>query len=141
MAHYQTEQRRMLLDFLKRHSDRAYTVEELWEGMNAERSLPAAPGKSTVYRMIGSLTEEGLVRRFVKGNSRTFVYQMVCGEHCGCHLHLKCSVCGKLYHMGDQETEKLVAEVFRRHRFSVDEEKTVLFGRCGDCGGKEGNDR
>ena len=40
--------------------------------------------------------------------------------------------------MGDPETEHLIAEVFRRHHFSVDEEKTVLFGHCEDCGKEEG---
>ena len=138
MAHYQTEQRKMLLAFLKAHSDQAYTIDELWEAMKEEQSLEMVPGKSTIYRMMPWLVEERLVRRFVKGNSRSFVYQMICGEHCGSHLHLKCSVCWKLYHMGDRETENLIAEVFRRHHFSVDEEKTVLFGHCEDCGKEEG---
>lgn len=139
MAHYQTEQRKILMAYLKAHSDRAFTIEELWEAMKGELPQETVPGKSTVYRMMPGLVEEGLVRRFVKGNSRTFVYQMICGEHCDSHLHLKCSVCGKLYHMGDQETENLVAEVFRKHHFSVDEEKTVLFGLCEGCGEEEGN--
>lgn len=141
MAHYQTGQRKMLLAFLKAHSDQAYTIEELWEAMKEEASCGQIPGKSTVYRMMPGLVEEGLVRRFVKGNSRTFVYQMVCGDRCDCHLHLKCSVCGRLYHMGDQETEKLIREVFRKHHFSVDEEKTILFGHCEDCEKEEGNHR
>ena len=127
MSHYQTGQRKMLLTFLKTHSDQAYTIEELWETMKEESSCGQIPGKSTIYRMMPGLVEEGLVRRFVKGNSRTFVYQMVCGDHCD--------------HMGDQETERLIEEVFRKHHFSVDEEKTVLFGHCEDCGKEEGNHR
>ena len=83
MAHYQTEQRKMLLAFLKAHSDQAYTIDELWEAMKEEQSLEIVPGKSTIYRMMPGLVEERLVRRFVKGNSRSFVYQMICGEHGG----------------------------------------------------------
>ena len=78
MAHYQTEQRKMLLAFLKAHSDQAYTIDELWEAMKEEQSLEMVPGKSTIYRMMPGLVEERLVRRFVKGNSRSFVYQMIC---------------------------------------------------------------
>ena len=46
MAHYQTEQRKMLLAFLKAHSDQAYTIDELWEAMKEEQSLEMVPGKA-----------------------------------------------------------------------------------------------
>ncbi len=134
MAHYQTEQKRILLAYMKAHSDRAFTVEELCEQMKKEPDLTAVPGKSTVYRVMPELVEEGQVKRFVKENSRKFLYQMMCGEHCAQHLHMKCSVCGKLYHMEDEESEALLLQVMKKHHFHVDEGKTVLFGQCEDCG-------
>lgn len=133
MAHYQTEQKRILLAYMKAHSEEAFTVEELCERMKKELEDKAVPGKSTVYRMMPKLLEEGLVKRFVKGNSRKFLYQMVCGDHCERHLHMKCSVCGKLYHMEDQESEELFLQVMRKHHFQIDGGKTVLFGQCEGC--------
>lgn len=133
MARYQTEQKKILLAYMKAHSDQAFTIEELCEQMKEEPTLKAVPGKSTVYRVMPELVDEGLVKRFVKENSRKFLYQMMCGEHCEKHLHMKCSVCGKLYHMEDDESEALLMQVMRKHRFHVDEGKTVLFGQCESC--------
>ena len=92
MAQYQTEQKKMLLAYMKAHSEDAFTIEELCERLKEEKTFLQAPGKSTIYRLMPKLVEEGLVKRFVKGNSRKFLYQMVCGEHCDRHLHMKCSV-------------------------------------------------
>ena len=133
MAHYQTEQKRMLLEYLKMHSDRSYTIEELCDEMKKEKDASMIPGKSTIYRLMPLLVEEGQVKRFVKEGSRKFLYQMVCGDHCDSHLHMKCSVCGKLYHMEDEESEALLLNVMRKHRFHVDGGKTVLFGQCESC--------
>lgn len=132
-AQYQTEQRRILLAYMKAHSEEACTIEEWCERLKTEPALPAVPGKSTVYRIMPKLVEEGLVKRFVKGNSRKFLYQMVCGEHCSNHLHMKCSICGKLYHMEDEESEALLWQVMKKHHFQIDEGKTVLLGQCEGC--------
>lgn len=133
MARYETEQKRILLAYMKAHSDRAYTIEELCAEMKKEPMLKTVPGKSTVYRIMPVLVEAGLVKRFVKGNSRRFLYQMVSGGHCDNHLHMRCSVCGKLYHMGDRESEELLLQVMRKHHFQVDESSTVLMGQCEGC--------
>ena len=137
MAQYQTEQKRVLLAYMKAHSEESFTIEELCERLKQETALTAEPGKSTVYRIMPKLVEEGLVKRFVKGNGRKFLYQMVCGEHCDRHLHMKCSVCGKLYHMEDTESEALFWQVMRKHHFQLDEGRTVLFGQCEGCSGQE----
>ena len=138
MARYQTEQKRILLAYLEAHREEAFTIEELCERLREEPVILNPPGKSTVYRIIPRLVEDGLVKRFVKGNSRRFVYQMVCGEHCDRHLHMKCSVCGRLYHMEDQESEALLCQVMRKHHFQVDERQTVLFGQCEGCTKEKG---
>lgn len=137
MARYQTEQKRILLAYMKAHSDQPFTIEELCGKMKEELELPSVPGKSTVYRLMPELVEEGLVKRFVKANSRKFLYQMVCGDHCNRHLHMRCSVCGKLYHMEDKESEELLLQVMKKHHFQIDEGKTVLFGQCESCCGQE----
>lgn len=132
MAEYATEQKRMLLNFLKQHCESGYTIEELIGEMRLSYG-EAIPGKSTVYRLMTRLVEEGTVKRFVKGHSRSFVYQIVAGEHCHSHLHLKCVGCGKLIHLDDRLSEELLSKVRVSSDFTVDEEETVLFGACADC--------
>ena len=132
MAEYATEQKKMLLDFLRSNCESAYTVEELVEGMQALYGAEG-PGKSTVYRLMTHMVEDGTVKRFVKGHSRRFVYQIVAGEHCRSHLHLKCMDCGRLIHLDEQVSEELLDKVRLCSNFAVSEEETVLFGACSDC--------
>ena len=136
MSQYQTEQKKLLASFLHDHKDRAFTVEEICESIKAEKGEDAL-GKSTLYRLMTRMVEEGSVKRFVRGNSRKFVYQAVECEHCDAHLHLKCTDCGKLFHMEEEISEELLSVIRKSSSFSVSEEKTVLFGTCGACLGEK----
>ncbi len=132
MAHYQTVQRKNLIDFLTLNSEKAFTVEELEKEMGKTMGM-FVPGRSTLYRLIRQLSDDGIVKRLVKGNSRKFIYQIAAGEHCAQHLHLKCVRCGRLLHMGCDESAKILREVLRKNSFLVDRQQTVLMGNCEDC--------
>ena len=126
----------MLLNFLKENKDTPMGIDELAEKLSLEGA--SAPGKSTIYRLIGQLVEKGTVKRFVKGNSRQFLYQLAGSEECHSHLHLKCTECGKLLHMGHSLSEQLLSEILGESDFSVKVDSTTLFGSCKDCRVKEG---
>jgi Fur family ferric uptake transcriptional regulator len=132
---YQTEQKKVLLDFLSRHRDEAFSIDALADAIRAES--PAAPGKSTLYRLMPQLVDEGRVKRFNQGHSRHFLYQLVACAHCTEHMHLRCTVCGKLYHLEDQESAAIVREILEKHHFAVDGADTTLMGCCEGC--KKGN--
>ncbi len=136
MATYKTHQKEMLLDFLKNHPEKQFSVEELSEEM--EKLFNDAPGKSTVYRLIGQLVDKGTVKRFVKGNSRQFLYQIAGSEECHHHLHMKCTGCGKLLHMKHSLSEQVLSEILGESDFTVNTDSTTLFGHCRDCKLKEG---
>ena len=131
MSKYNTGQRKMLLDFMTEHKDNSFTIEEIFSELGAYNG--AAPGLSTLYRLMPELIEEGLVKRFSGDKKRRFLYQLVGGEQCGAHLHMKCTGCGKLLHMSDGVSEALLEEIKASSNFSVDRGKTVLFGECEDC--------
>ena len=84
-------------------------------------------------QLASARVEEGRVKRFAKGHSRHFLYQLVSCTHCADHLHLRCTVCGKMYHMEDSESEEILREILTRHHFAVDEADAVLPGRCEAC--------
>ena len=132
MTGYQTEQKRMLLQFLREHCERAYTVEEAVEALRVHGGA-SAPAKSTVYRLMQRLVEEGEVKRFAVGNSRRFVYQLMGGEECHSHLHMKCRACGRLFHLEERVSHALARTLATANGFSLDQADTVLFGECADC--------
>ncbi len=127
---YNTEQKKAILEFLGR-----YPNEQFDAGQIAD-ALSGGVGKSTVYRQLTSLAKAGKVRRFVSGSSRSALYQALGSSHCDSHLHLKCEMCGKLIHMSDSVSERLVAIIKNNSDFTVDEGDTVLFGKCARCSGK-----
>lgn len=133
MAVYDTQQRRILLDFLARHPDRGFSVEELLGALSAELPRESLPGRSTLYRLVAKLVDEGLIKRFSETHSRRVQYQIVACKQACAHLHLKCTTCGGLYHMDHALSEQIVCEVLQNSAFSLDEKETVLFGVCRNC--------
>lgn len=133
MRNYQTAQKQILLEYLELHHDRAFSIDELATCMIEDPSLSMAPGKSTIYRIMPKLIQEGRVKRFVKKNSRQFLYQMVSGEHCERHFHLKCYMCGKILHMEEKQSSKIIDEAFQKQRFMIDQQTSILFGCCESC--------
>ena len=133
MAHYQTAQKKKLTEFMTRNCEKAFSVEELCLEMEKQYNKEELPGKSTVYRLIQQMEQEGTVKRMMKEHSRKFLYQIAGGEHCALHLHMKCTDCGRILHMDDDQSLRLLAEVMQKNNFHVDERHTVLVGKCGDC--------
>lgn len=133
---YQTEQKKALVNFLTEHHTKQYTIDEIVAQMTA-RSMRdddfRMPGKSTVYRLISQLVEDGSVKRFVKGNSRQFLYQAMDGDDCKLHFHLKCTECGRMVHLDAQFSQKIEQMIADEFAFEVDESRTMMFGLCKMC--------
>ena len=128
---YQTEQKEALAKFLEENAHRQFTAKEL----AAELTKVASIGASTVYRLLKTLSEEERVRRFVVGASRQVYYQYIGGEGCGSHLHLKCTACGRLFHLDPMVSEFMQKQILATSRFELDEHQTLLFGTCYGCRG------
>ena len=127
MKIYQTNQRKCLLEFLEKNSEKAFTIEEIIESMTGD---PIS--QSTVYRLMTRLVEDGLVHRTVKGNSRSFVYQFISKGKCNDHLHMKCTGCGKVFHLDSKVTSCIQKDITTNTDFEIDSH-TVLLGKCGKC--------
>ena len=127
---YHTAQKARLFSFLQQHADTAFTAEELCDALAGA----GAVGKSTVYRLLPQLVAEGQVKRFSGSGQRRALYQAVGCAHCDAHLHLKCTVCGRILHLDESASDAVLRRVLQSSAFSVDERQTVLFGKCAACG-------
>lgn len=127
MKEYNTRQRKTLIDFLAMNSERAFTIEEIAEKIGDE-----GLSRSTAYRLMTKLVADGLVHRSVKGNSRSFVYQYISNEKCEGHLHMKCTDCGKVYHLDTGTTSIIQNDIKSTTSFEIDSH-TVLLGKCAKC--------
>jgi len=127
---YNTRHKRDMLAFLTGNKMKHYTLDELAYAMRAE-GIDA--GKTTVYRFVESLAEQGSVRKYSNENGSYYQY-IGDDSDCGSHLHLMCRECGALYHVDCSLVGELMHHIKDDHNFMLDARRTVLVGVCGDCG-------
>ena len=129
MKAYQTEQRKLLLDFFAAHSGEAFSV----DGILAALPASAQVSRSAVYRNMDRMVHDGLLRKTLSADGRRTLYQYAdCGEHCA-RIHLQCEKCGRVFHMEDAEEEARLRDSLGRSGFKLDEHASVLSGTCRDC--------
>ena len=92
---YNTKQQDAILSVLKGTRGKHITADEIYLKL-IRQGKPV--GKTTVYRHLEKLTENGTLRRFTTGDNSGACYQLA-DTHCSEHYHLKCSDCGKLIHI------------------------------------------
>lgn len=123
-----TKQRKVLLDYLEKHTDEPLPVQEIAEALEQE-----SISKSSVYRNLAELENEGAVRRKYRGAGRELLYQYVGAEACKGSIHLSCKQCGRTFHMTADGAAQLLQDVAKTESFAVDKGDTVLFGVCENC--------
>ena len=128
---YKTKHKTQLVSFLKKNDDKHLTIQEI---QNSLSSIPQA----TLYRLMDSLVQEGLVRKYIIGPSQSCCYQYADCGHEHNHFHLICERCGKLIHLDCDEVDHLLTHINDEHGFKIDVTKVNLYGLCEDCK-KEGN--
>ena len=131
---YKTAGRQRLLDFLQSNPDRQFPVDELNRELNLIRGDEAGhSSKSSLYRHLSELCDEGSVRKYRSDSQSAYVYQYVGRGDCCHHFHLKCVSCGTLVHLECTVSEELLAHIRSDHHFRVDSGRSILYGVCENC--------
>jgi len=133
---YKTEGKTRLITFFSQHPDTQYTVDELCAALSEaypDAYNGAKECKSSLYRRLSVLLEEGTVRKFRDDKQSAYVYQYVACGACSHHFHLKCLSCGKLEHLDCVISDQLLAHISADHHFCVDRGRSILYGLCADC--------
>jgi Fur family ferric uptake transcriptional regulator len=133
---YQTKKRNAILKYIENNKDRHINVDNI---NNFLLSIGESVNKTTIYRYLKILVDEGKIRKYVIDEKEGACYQ--CGHRgdgCKYILHLKCTICNKLIHIEVDEYEKLGLEIENSIGFKIDNNKTVLYGICESCQLMEG---
>ncbi len=135
---YKTAGRQRLLDFLQSHPDRQFLVDELANELNrTQESTRSKSSKSTLYRHLSELCQEGTVRKYRSDTQSAYVYQYVGQGDCCHHFHLKCVSCGTLVHLECAVSDELLNHIQSDHHFHVDSGRSILYGMCEACASVE----
>lgn len=128
---YTTKQSTRILECLEENKARHLTADEVYSILC---SNGISVGRTTVYRHLEKLYSDGIIRKFTLGDSTSACYQLASKEEeCHNHYHLKCTACGELIHAECDFLNELSEHIFKDHNFTVDGEKTVLYGICEEC--------
>jgi Fur family ferric uptake transcriptional regulator len=104
------------------------TAQELYDELRASGKHI---GLASVYRVLESLSELGLVQRIDLGSGvARFEAAHPGGEH---HHHLVCDDCGKVEAFSDNRLEDALTRLERQSGFAVATHEVVLHGACADC--------
>jgi Fur family ferric uptake transcriptional regulator len=128
MKQYATAQRKLMISFLSAHAAQVFSAAELAKNMDA-----GGISLSAVYRNLARLAGEGRVRKLLSDDGRTFMYQHRDPAVCDAHLHLKCTKCGKIFHMDDAASQSVLDAARENDAFLIDKTQTILYGLCDVC--------
>ena len=130
---YKTKQREILLDYLESVPGVHVTAGDVCEYF---KSQGAPIGKSTVYRHLESLVDEGLINKYVIDGNSPACFEFIrpeSHEHNEVCYHCKCEKCGKVVHLHCEELEEFQVHLFKEHSFRMDPVRTVFYGLCEQC--------
>lgn len=127
---YNTRQRAEIHSYLSEHKRQRLSVEQLTEGL-LQRGVKV--GKTTVYRYLEALSNKGAARKYVNAEGATCYQYIEDASDCARHAHLVCTECGELLHLECELMRSLSGHMHSEHGFVLDEQRTVLYGRCGHC--------
>ena len=130
---YSTRQKRELLKFLKERSLRHFSVDDVvFEMQDRGEKI----GRSTVYRYLELLAEQGSVRKYQSVQGVTQYQHVEDTANCDAHFHMMCSRCGNLLHVDCKLMDTLTKHLMAEHGFALDPRETILVGVCAACGNK-----
>ena len=132
---YNTRQKREMLKFLKNRSMQHFSVDEVvFEMQDAGEKI----GRSTVYRFLEWMSDQGTVRKYQNAQGITQYQYVDDADHCDAHFHMMCKECGNLIHMDCKLMHMMAEHLMADHGFVLDPRETILKGLCSECGKKEG---
>jgi len=93
--------------------------------------------RATVYRTLSLLVEGGFLESLDTGQGE-LLYEHVLGHRH--HDHLVCVDCGRIEEFYDNRIEELQEEAARKKGFTLRSHNLRLFGTCGPCTRKRGEE-
>ena len=132
-GNYQSRRVEAVENCFAKRPEACLAVEDVYRLLQEEQ---VQLGKTTVYRAIARLCEEGVLRRYASGeHDGAALYQYTPCAHA--HLHIRCLKCGKIGHLDCDEVESFTAHLQGEHGFRLDDGQSMLYGVCKECASHE----
>ena len=128
---YKTKARESIVSYLKNNPDKRFTAREIFDYVKDEAE---GVNRTTVYRNLDRLCEQGDLTKFKEPNQDAWFFQYsVEHKHCNSHMHAQCSECGKIFHLEKPFVDDFESKLRDTYGLDVNASKTVIIGVCEDC--------
>lgn len=128
---YKTKARELIIEYLKKHMEQRLTAREIYEAVcQAEPQV----NRTTIYRNLDRLCEQGQLVRFKEPNQDAWCYEYS-SDHDKCHMHMhaQCSICGKIFHLDKPFVEAFSSHMLDEYGLDVCPSETIIRGFCSKC--------
>lgn len=130
---YKTRQQEALLAYLQANRGRRASIKEI-ELHFAQQGETV--GRTTIYRRLTQLVEQGLVRRFDDGGNAAATFEYVEGSPDD-QFHVRCEKCGEIFTVECRELGQVVNDLQGHmkdhHGIEIDLHRSMLSGLCPHC--------
>lgn len=113
------------MDYMAENPDRIFMASEIAKSLS-EVSL------STIYRNLSRLEKAGIIQIVGAAENNELQYRYTGPGRCEAKMHLVCKECGKFFHLEGPALKVLQLSV-QRSGFELDQQQSVLLGRCAGC--------
>lgn len=132
---YRTRQRNAVLACFENQPQKLMTAQEVYGQLKAQG---LAIGRTTVYRAVAKLCEEGAL--MAPADLHTPASSPTRYQHRGekqKHISVRCSQCGLVAALHCEAVNEFEKHLFIDHGFLLQEAECLLPGLCGDCRAQE----
>ncbi len=131
-GHYVTKQQIAIETFLRSHEGESFTVDMLCSELSQEgKSI----GKATVYRSVERLVEE--CKAIAIPDVELGCNRYSATEEDSAAMYLMCDSCHKVKPLHCNVIDRFISHVADEHDFLPDNQKTIMYGKCNECGDNE----
>lgn len=128
---YNTKQRDTVLQYMVDADGTHVTAAEI---VRYCQKMNLSVGRTTVYRNLNSLVDDGVIMRYITEEVSGTCYQFIGNkDECQGHLHLRCEGCGELFHLECDALFQMQEHILSNHSFRVNSLRTILYGLCENC--------
>jgi Fur family transcriptional regulator, ferric uptake regulator len=121
-----TTPRLKVLQIFHAHERRHLTAEDVHRSMSAKHG---DAGLATVYRVLGQLTDVGILARHMFESGKA-VYELQQEHH---HDHLICLQCGRVDEFTDDVIERRQRAIAEASGYALAQHQLALYGYCPSC--------
>ncbi|WP_294211375.1 Fur family transcriptional regulator [Pseudobutyrivibrio sp.] len=128
---YKTKARDAIIKYLEANTEKRLTAREVFDGI---KDSIEGVNRTTVYRNLDKLCDQGELVRFKDPNQDAWYYQFSAKDmHCDKHIHARCSRCGRVFHLDDEFVVDFIDKLQTEYKLDLNTAKTMLVVQCKKC--------